>query len=268
MANEKAPDDLISTVSPDETIAVVIPLYGFWKDIENGQLNTEVLKYSLDRIKSFFNKVYFLFPAEQQRLDPMVKNYLIGKQMAGNAVAVVVEPHSTYAEYLNEGISFALEETDCKYVLVVSPWIAIKEGALDRMVNLLNRPDVATCSGTDLRLGGVDDSELDTFTYNPPNDLVGVDINFFGMSRPVAEIMRNADGETFNTEYKTTHFLARDIFEALKQRGCPSLQTQQITFYSFPVDWSEIEDPADFAEDKETFLHTWNFDPGIEETIK
>lgn len=258
MDSDKAPD-ILSTVPPDQTVAIIIPLYGYWKDLANSELNLDVLKYTLSRATSFHNKIYFLFPCEAPRLDNEVKNYLVGKQLAGNAVGVEVEPFATYADYVNEGIEFALEETDARFLIVMNPWIAVREGGLDRMLNLLNRADVSACSGYDMRKKNLPDTELDTYEFNPPQDTVGFDINFFGITRPVADMMR------FDIGYRSTAFLSRDFYEEMRRNGYSLLLTEQIPFYSFPVSWKDLEDPGDFAQDKQKFNEKWRFDPLITE---
>ena len=252
-------EDYISTVPPDQTVAIIIPLYGYWKDVTAPELNLDVLKYVLSRIKSYHNKTYFLFPCETQRLSPEIKNYLLGLQLGGNALGVDVEQYSTYSDYINEGILFALEETDSQVLLIINPWIAVKPGSIDKMIQTLNRPDVAICSGFDLRKDGVTDDEADTYVYNPPQDLVGLDLNFVGMKRQVAEMIK------IDTTYKTPSFLSRDFFEEAARAHIPALLTQHLLFYSFEVSWSELEDPGDFDYDHSRFLEKWRFEPEIKE---
>jgi hypothetical protein len=45
--------------------------------------------------------------------------------------------------------------------------------------------------------------------------------------------------------------------------GFPSMLTQKIPFYSFPVTWKDLEDPDDFQEDHDLFLQKWRFEPLI-----
>ena len=258
--NNEEMSSVVSTVPKDQTIAVILPLYGFFRDLTSPELNLEVLKSVLSRLRSYNNKVYFLFPSEPPRLPDDIKNYLLGQQLGGNAVGVEVDPFSTYSDYVNEGISFALEETDSRFLIVVNPWVAIRPGSIDTMVSLLNRPDVAVCSGTDLRKMNISDQEADTYVFNPPRDFTGLDINFFGLTRPVAESVK------IDTQYKTVSFLSRDLYENLSRMGFPSMLTQHIPFYSFPVTWKDLEDPGDFQEDHDLFLQKWRFEtPDIRE---
>lgn len=256
---DSVPENLVTNVPPDDTIAIIIPLFGYWNDLGISELNLDVLKYTLARLNSYFNKVYFIFPCEPGRMEADIKNYLAVKQLGGNSTGVQVEQYATYSEYVNEGIAFALEETDAKFFVIANPWIALRNGAIDTLVDLLNRPDVAVCSGYDLRKDEISDAEIDTHEFNPPKEFTALDINLFGMSRAIAEAMK------LDSSYKTTSFLSRDFFEELTSKRYPVLMTQNVVFYSFPVTWADIEDPGDFLEDRQKFLDKWKFDPGIKE---
>src|SRR3990167_4702439 len=133
--------DVMKTIPPDVTVGIVIPLYGYWEDSENQQLNNETLAYCLKNVKSHYIKAYFAFVGERTRLSKSVKNVIISKSMGGGVSALDVEQHSTYAEYVKEGISYFLEETDASFVIVVNPWIMLKEYTIDQMIERLNKMD-------------------------------------------------------------------------------------------------------------------------------
>lgn len=250
---------------PETKVALVIPLYGFWSDLQTQELTAKVLQASLFRAKTEKHKLYYVFVAEAARVDDGVKNLLAGKGLGGNMLAVGVDKLSSYSEYLTEGIDAALTDTDATFIAVLNPWTIVREGAIDALVERLNKKDVAIVSGYDLRThvdtakapSGVPASQLDTFQFNPPIEVRDFCSNFWGMTR------QNAERVTIDVDYITQYFVARDTWQSSRHRGMEVISSQMLPIYSLQVDWKNIEQSTDYSTDMQLFMKKWTFDPQI-----
>lgn len=255
----------IGTIPSETKIAVVLPMYGFWSDVEVQELTAQVLQTSLFRLKTEQNKLYFIFVAENSRTTQDIRNIVIGKKQGGNVLAIDIEPFSTYGQYLEEGLDIAKTETDAKFIVVVNPWTIVRNNSIDALIERINKSDVSVVSGFDLRtfqdtgrgLNGVPASDLDTFGFNPPIELRDFECNFWGLTKQMAEIL------TIDPEYKTHYFLARDVWQTSFQRGLEVISSQFFPVYTLPVDWTTLETREDFEHDKKRFMEKWKFDPNI-----
>lgn len=126
-------------------VAVIIPLFGFWSDIEDNQVNGEILKVALDRLYSNINPLYLIFVANPQSIpnEPgnpdSVANILIGKSKMGNVQNLPIARTATYPEYIKEGMDFAINETNARFIMVFNPWVMIQENAVDIVIDRANR---------------------------------------------------------------------------------------------------------------------------------
>src|ERR1041385_5935107 len=107
-------------------VAVIIPLYGYWKEIEENPLNLETLKVTMDRILSSVHQTYVFFVGCEDRMTNDIKNYLLTYMAGGNAQGVHVDGNADYATYIREGLSVAQETTESAYFLTVNPWTLIQ----------------------------------------------------------------------------------------------------------------------------------------------
>ena len=136
-------------VTAKTKVAVIVPLFGYWKDIKNNEVNGEILNIALNRLYSNIHGLYVIFVAHPESLpnnlkDPLsVTNILLGWAKKGNIVNVPVERKATYNQYLIEGMKAALDSTDATFIVVYNPWILIQEGAIDVLIDRANRSDDA-----------------------------------------------------------------------------------------------------------------------------
>lgn len=242
-------------VTAKSKVAVVVPLFGYWKD-SSQQLDIDTLKLSLERLYSSIHNLYFIFVAEAQRLPDDVANYIVTKQQAGNVKGVRVKGGSSYPDYVRKGFEVALDD-EAQYIVIANPWMIIQHNGLDILVDRINRGDAKIVSGFDVR-GIIQAENFATTEFQVPEEIKFLSYNFFGMNRMSAEMIG------FDEKYLTHAFLARDIWQSMYPRGFEVMSTQRIPIFSFEVDWTEFESVADFEADRAYFIKKWKFDPGIE----
>lgn len=254
MADEVVQKFMSST--PQSKCAVIVPLYGFWSDAPTEQMTAEVLQVALSRLKSTNHHLYLLFVCEWQRTPPEIQNIIAGYQKGGNAMYVESRPFTTYSEYVYEGLQSGLETTDARFLMVFNPWIMIREDGIDQMIERTNRGDVGIVSGYETKTL-IEAKDFDIHKFNLPKEDRDLHLNFLCMTRQFAEII------SFDEEYKTHYFLARDWWQSMYSKGFEVISSQFIPVYSFDVDWSLIEDIDWYEQDKKHFIEKWKFDPGI-----
>jgi hypothetical protein len=241
---------------PNSKAAVIIPLYGFWSDAPTEQMTAEVLQVALSRLKSKNHFLHLLFVSEWQRTPREIQNIINGYGQGGNAIHVEAKPFASYSEYIFEGLQYALESTDARFIMFYNPWIMIREDGVDQMLERTNRSDVGIVSGYELR-SIIEAKDFDTHKIDLPKEDRDLNINFLCMTRQFSEIM------TFDGEYKTHYFLSRDWWQSMYSRGFEVITSQFIPIYSFEVDWTLIEDIEWYEQDKKHFIEKWKFDPAI-----
>ncbi len=245
------------------TVAVIVPLYGFWDDVPNNQVNGEILKVALDRLYSHVHHLYLIFVANPQTIpndmnNPnSVANILVGKSQMGNVQNLPVPRNATYPEYVKEGLDFAIKETNAQFMVVFNPWVMIQENAVDIIVDRANRGDDArVISGYDVRTI-LDPEGFDVYRNNAPTEEYDFSFNFVAMPRFMAEMI------SIDLNYQTHVFVERDIWQQVAQQGFAVISTEKIPIFPFEFPWKEYETKEQFDADKEIFSRKWNFDPGL-----
>jgi hypothetical protein len=251
------------SVTAKSTIAVIIPLYGFWGDIPDNPINGDVLKVALDRLYSNVHHLYLIFVGNPQTIpsdmsDPSsVANILLSKSKMGNVQNIPVPRNATYNEYVKEGMDFAIHETNAQFMVVFNPWTMIQEHSLDMIVDRANRADEAkVISGYDVR-SILEPENFDVYRNNMPNEEFDFSFNFVAMPRFMAEMI------SVDVNYKTHVFAQRDIWQQVAQQGFAVISTQKIPIFPFDFPWKDYETKEQFNEDGETFRKKWGFNPGI-----
>ena len=254
----------MDSIPAEQKIGIVIPMYGYFADLPEQQLEWEALSVFLKSVKSRNLKSFLVFPAETKRLSKNVQNVLIGRQQGGGMEIVQMDPYSSYGDYVQEGISYLLEETDCQFIVIANPWIFLKEDSIDQMAQRLNTVNADLVCGVDLRKivwdgkVGIPAEEFEVFNFNPPTELNNKEFNldFWGMTRAIAQVLK-IDG-TFKTKY----FQLPDLWGNAFRASYSIVQTQYLPFYSFDVDWKQIDSEEEFLEDQAKFIAKWGFNPG------
>ena len=258
------PEDTISTVPLDTTVAIIVPLYGLVEGEPVIGLNAELLQASLSRMTSSRNKTYTFFVGEGEAIAPGVIEVVTGKLQSKSAVAVNVPVGATYGQYVNAGIQEALATTQAKFFIVASPTQMLGLSTVDALIEGLNKGNIGVLSAFDLRkkfpaLGYNDPiapTQLDGYQFNPPRSYSGVNINLFGIPRPLAEIRK------FDEKYRSVELLQQDTFYT--SRTTTNIQVHQaIPTYSFELDWSAVEPKEAIQADADYFKSKWGFMPQI-----
>lgn len=237
-------------------VAVVVPLFGYWKDAPSDQFNSETLKLALDRVYSSTHQLYMIFVGDITRLTVETANILAKYQKAGNCKGVAMKRDDTYADYVREGFKVALKETDAEFVVNLNPWLLFQHNGLDILIDRVNQDDVKIVSGFDLK-GVVDPALFEKHAYQLPSETRDISLDFIGMKRLTAEMVE------VDSKFKTHSFLARDIWQSLFNKGFESIVSQRVPIFTFDVDWRDLEKAEDFEADKVYFISKNRFDPGI-----
>lgn len=245
------------TVTARSKVAVIVPLFGYWKDAVSDQLNAETLKVSLDRCYSSVHQLYIIFVSEAPRLPTDVAQILVTKAAAGNTKGVLMDPGSTYTDYVRKGLEVALSDTDAQFIINLNPWMINQHNGLDILVDRINRDDVKIVSGFNLQ-GVIDDATFDAHTFNVPKEERDLALDLVGMKRQTAEMLN------IDKNFKTHAFLARDMAQVMYKEGFESITTQRVPIFTFNVDWRDLETEAEFEADRQYFISKWKYDPGIQ----
>jgi hypothetical protein len=246
------------SVTTKSKVAVIVPLFGYWDDVVNKQLDLEVIKIAIDRVYSSVHQLYIIFVAEARRLPRPVSNYIMSRQKAGNVFGVPIDKRgATYVDYFKKGVDFALSETDAQFIININPWIMTQEHSIDIMIDRVNVDDAKMICGFDLK-GVIDAKFFDTYRQNAPVEERDINLDFFGCRRLTAEMI------TVDENYKTHYFMARDMWQSLYSKGFEAITTQRVPIFSFNVRWDDLESVNDFNSDKQVFINKWKFAPNIE----
>lgn len=253
----------MDTIPKDKKIGIVCPMYGYYVDSAEPQLDWQELSTVIGRLKSTTLSSYLVFTCESDRLSKNVKNVLIGRQKGGGMQVLEVDKYSTYSEYLNEGINYLLDETDCEFIITVNPWVLLREDSIDQMAMRLNTDNVDILSGVDLRKikwgsqEGIPPEQFETFNFNPPQELINkeFDFNFWGMTRSRAQQLK------IDSNYKTIFPVQFDIWGTAFSYSFQIVSSQYLPFYSFDVKFKEFCTEGEFEEDKAKFQQKWGFIP-------
>lgn len=250
-------------ITAKSTVAVVVPLYGYWNDIPDNPVNGEVLNAVLRRLYSHLHQILFVFVAHPQSIDhnekdpESVGNILLSKAQAGNVLNVSVKRDASYAEYVEEGIHAALQETRASFIIVINPWVLIQEGSIDVIVDRANFGDNAKIiSGFDMR-SVIEPENFDTYKTTMPIEQFDVSLNFLGMARFAAEML------VLDPEFKTHKFLERDIWQQMSTKGFDVISSQRLPIFPFDFPWNEHESKGDFKSDEDHFARKWGFNAGM-----
>lgn len=251
------------SVTAKTTVAVIIPLFGFWGDIPDNPVNGEVLKLALGRLYSNVHQLYNIFVANPQSLphsqnDPnSVGNVLLKYNQAGNSKNIPVDRNANYPQYLIEGMDFALKETNAQFIVIFNPWIMMQQGSLDVLIDRANRGDDAkVISGYDLR-SLIDPENFDTYRNTMPTEELDLSSNLVAMPRYLAEML------VLDPTYQTHAFLERDIWQQIRVKNFDAITSQRIPIFPFDFPWQNYEQREKFEADKQYFIGKWTFDPGI-----
>jgi len=255
--------DRFMRLTQKSKVAVIVPLYGYWKDIQDNPVNAEVLHLILQRLYSNVHQLYIVFVACPDSLEKPVADILISKSRAGNTVNVPVKREDSYVHYIEEGLIAALE-TEAQYVIVLNPWVLIQDGAIDTMVDRVNYGDDAKIiSGYNiielLRKEGNED--FDSYQPQTPYEERDLAFDFLGMPRYVAEMLE------FDKAYTTHKYLERDVWQRMYQRGFEVITSNRVPIFPFEFPWAEYESEGARALDEQHFVNKWRFSPGIKQDI-
>jgi hypothetical protein len=250
-------------VTAKTTVAVIVPLYGFWGDIPNNPVNGEVLKLALSRLYSNIHQLYLIFVAHPDSLphepnnSSSVTNVLLKWNMGGNAKNLPVSRDASYPEYISEGMDYALKETTAQFVVVFNPWVMIQEGGIDILIDRSNRNDDAKLvAGYDVR-SIIDPESFDLYNNTMPIEEYDVSCNFMVMPRYLAEMVE------LDPNYKTHAFMERDIWQQVMIKNFVPISSQRVPIFPFDFPWQDYESKERFNYDKAYFAKKWSFDPGI-----
>lgn len=255
--------DRFMRLTQKSKVAVIVPLYGYWKDIQDNPVNADVLHLILQRLYSNIHQLYVVFVADPNSLEKPVADILISKSRGGNTVNVPVKRDDTYVRYIQEGLVAALE-TQAEYVIVLNPWVLIQDGAIDTMVDRVNYGDDAKIiSGYNiidlLRKEGNED--FDSYQPMTPYEERDLSFDFLGMPRYVAEMLE------FDDAYFTHKYLERDLWQRMYQKGFEVIASNRVPIFPFEFPWNEYEDDGSLATDEQHFVSKWRFSPGITKPV-
>lgn len=244
-------------------VAIIIPLFGYWKDIKDNPLNLETLQISMDRLTSSIHNLYIFFVAEPNRMPKEIQNYIVVKSKAeGNCVGIHMNEGSSYADYVRKGFEAAHDTTDSSYFVVLNPWNIIQRIGIDAMVDRLNFGDMAKLvCGYDIRteidIDQFNPKSFENHRYNIPVEKNRVDPNFMGITRYAFEMT------PLDENIKTIKFLAIDMFQNLHSKGYTAIASQRIPMFVFDVNIEAIENTSDVEADKAYFVSKWGFIPNM-----
>lgn len=241
-------------------VAIIIPLYGYWKNIKDNPLGVDTLKVTLDKVTSTVHSLYTFFVGSEKLVPDDVANYLVGKMQAGNAQGVDVAPDAGYAEYIREGLRVARETTDASYFIVLNPWVIIQRNGIDSLVDRLNIGDNAKLiSGYDLHQTiSTDDfimDEFERYVTATPKEERDVDVNFFGFIRYALEMT------PLDPNIKTAHYMKWDMAQTLYSQGYDVITSQRLPIFVFDVNIMDLERQSDIEADKIYYQKKWGFLP-------
>jgi hypothetical protein len=242
-------------------VAVIIPLYGYWKEIEKNPLNIQTLRLSMDKIVSSIHGVYVFFVGESTRLPNGIQNYIVVQsRTGGNFHGVEMPNNSCYADYVRKGLQVAQEITDAAYFINFNPWNIIQRIGIDVMVDRLNYGDkVKIVSGFDLKpevtAETFDPAQFENKLFTPAIERYKIDSNFMGITRQFLEVV-NPD-----PHIRTAKYMEFDMMQTLLGKGFMCVESQRLPMFVFDVNIEMLENNADLESDKQYFIKKWGFNP-------
>lgn len=246
----------MSTVAKKK-VAVIIPLYGYWTDVKDSQLDADALATTINRIKSSYHEVYYLYVACPARMPKDIQAFLTVKQTVGNMIAVPVGQDASYGEYVREGIDYALKQTKASSIVIINPWVIIQYNGIDNLIERLNKADQAkVISGFDISKK-VEAEDFDKFSPLSPKEERDLTFDFVGMERYTAEMLR------MDENYRTHAFVERDTWQTMYANNYEVITSERIPIFPFNLDWKLIEPEGDVQADKAYFTKKWGFTPTV-----
>lgn len=235
---------------------IIIPLYGYFKDTPTEQLNYETLVKFMEGFRFKDRYVQYVFIGESSRLTEDVLNAVVVKFANGATKFLDMPPFSVYADYLQHGLEYSLEDTSNEFIVFANPWVALGWSTLDDLVARLNATDYAMICGWDKKEDNMKPEDFLTGNITSPVERVGISRDLFGINRTIGGMISFDDG------YKTPYFVVADLWGQIHSMGQESLRSGMLPYYSFDVDWSLIEPEDNFNEDLKYFEAKWKFIPG------
>jgi hypothetical protein len=246
-------------ITAKSTVAIIIPLYGYWNDVPENPVNGEVLNAVLRRVYSNIHHLILVFVAHPQSVphDPKDKdsvgNILLAKAAGGNVLNVSVGRDATYTEYITEGLDAAMNGTKASFFVVFNPWVLIQDGAIDVLIDRANFGDNAKIiSGFDVR-EAISPEAFDIYKTSTPREQLDLSLNFLGMPRFVAEMLQ------LDPEYKTHKWLERDMWQRMFSTGFDVITSQRLPIFPFDFPWNSYETKEQFDGDRAHFIKKWGF---------
>lgn len=247
-------EDFVARASRSK-VAIVIPMFGYWGDVENGFLDQDTLEASISRARSYAHNAYVLLLAEPKRIPIETAKVLNKSFIQGNAKGVAMESGASYGDYIRKGISVALNETDAQYIVFLNPWAVIQDHGVDTLIDRINIPDNApVICGYEMHDKIAADDFL-KYKANVPVEQMMLTLNFFGMARYIAEMCQ------FDPDMKTPVFLERDFFQSVASRHFSAVSSERVPIFSFAFDWRQYIPLEDFHHDAAVFQKKWKFLP-------
>ena len=252
-------------ITAKSTVAIIIPLFGYWNDVPDNPVNGEVLAAVMSRIfpkkgPASIHHLILVFVAHPQSIphDPKDKNsvgnILLSYAAGGNVLNVSVERDATYGDYIREGMDAAVNTTNASFFIVFNPWVLIQQGAIDVLIDRANFGDNAKIiSGFDVR-SVISPEAFDVYKTSMPTEEWDLSLNFLGMPRFVAEMLK------LDPEFKTHKFLERDIWQRMFSTGFDVITSQRLPIFPFDFPWTNYETKEQFDADRQHFIKKWGFD--------
>ena len=243
-------------------VAVIVPLYGYWKNILDNPLNAETLKITADRIGTSNHQLYIFFVGVTKLISDEVAQYLMGKMHGGNCYGVEVEANATYADYVREGMRVAHDtpDIDAAFFITLNPWTLIQYNGIDILVDRLNMGDNAKIiSGFDLHETitneDFDPQAFESFFVSAPREERDINNNLWGTTRYALEMI------ALDPNIKTSHYLKWDMAQQMYQKGYDVITSQRVPIFVFDIDLQDIEQQSDVEADKNYYISKWGFSP-------
>ncbi len=251
---ETVAPDIFATIPKEETATIIVPMYGYQRPGGVPALNAQMLSIPLFRLRSFFHAVYLIFVYEEKSLEKDVNDFISARQMQGNSLRVEISRESSFGMFLEAGFAESLDKTASRYLIVAAPWQVLGKDSVDVLLERINRVDIGLCSGYDVRKAGVQPANFDKYKFVPIQEFRDFEINFFGVTKPVAQMMK------FDPQYKTRKMLEKDLYQQLRI-NYNIISSQGVPIYPLVDEMPEIEAPSARLEDIERFKMKWKFVP-------
>jgi hypothetical protein len=245
------------------TVAIVVPLFGYWNDVEDNMMNGEVLSVALRHVQSTLHNVILIFVAHPASLENdmsnpySVVNVLTKYAQGGNTMSVPVSRDATYGDYIAEGMDVALNSTKASFICVFNPWVITQGGALEVLIDRTNFGDNAkVVSGFNMR-PLLDPELFDMFKSTTPIEELDLSTNLMCMSRQIAELINFEEG------FHTHKYVERNIWQTIQTARFHCITTQRVPIFEFDFPWDHYETREQLQSDEYKFVTKWGYSPGI-----